>query len=339
MAAIEMKAGKMKLIGTRLTPDKRKGTLRLFNSPEDTLLHLTWTSRETGVMEDDRIIFPGDAEFKYVEQARNNPKNPRVYVLKFQGSTERLFFWMQNPSADKDEENMKRINARISGEDDGAAGGLGGMDQQQLLEMLTRAAGNGADADSSDTLSPAAAPAEDAQMDVESLIPTNTAQNLANVESAGGGAGAAGGTRGVSQASLQQILANLGGGAGGGQGNRQSMHAMAAAQANREGPSLSDVLEGRQVQQALSHIPELQQELLEQLPEGDRSVAALNEVLRSPQLSQAVGQLDHVLQSGQGRELLLSFGLQPAQGFDMYGPPAVGNMLDQIQKKEDKDKK
>jgi 26S proteasome regulatory subunit N13 len=47
------------------------------------------------VTEDDRIIFPGDAEFKYVEQARNNPKNPRVYVLKFQGSTERLFFWMQ----------------------------------------------------------------------------------------------------------------------------------------------------------------------------------------------------------------------------------------------------
>ncbi len=42
----QMKAGKMKLIGTRLTPDKRKGTLRLFNSAEDTLLHLTWTSRE-----------------------------------------------------------------------------------------------------------------------------------------------------------------------------------------------------------------------------------------------------------------------------------------------------
>jgi 26S proteasome regulatory subunit N13 len=54
---------------------------------------LSW--QPGGVTEDDRIIFPGDAEFKYVEQARNNPKNPRVYVLKFQGSTERLFFWMQ----------------------------------------------------------------------------------------------------------------------------------------------------------------------------------------------------------------------------------------------------
>ena len=31
-------------------------------------------------VEDDRILFPGDATFSYVEQARNNPKNNRVYV-------------------------------------------------------------------------------------------------------------------------------------------------------------------------------------------------------------------------------------------------------------------
>ena len=28
------------------------------------------------------MLFPGDAVFSYVEQARNNPKNSRVYVLK-----------------------------------------------------------------------------------------------------------------------------------------------------------------------------------------------------------------------------------------------------------------
>ena len=55
------------------------------------------------VWQDDRIIFPGDAEYKYVEQARGNAKNARVFVLKFQGSSERLFFWMQEPRADKDE--------------------------------------------------------------------------------------------------------------------------------------------------------------------------------------------------------------------------------------------
>ncbi len=41
------------------------------------------------------IIFPGEASFTYVEQARTNPKNPRVYLLKFAGSDEKLFFWMQ----------------------------------------------------------------------------------------------------------------------------------------------------------------------------------------------------------------------------------------------------
>ena len=29
----------------------------------------------------------------------------------------------------------------------------------------------------------------------------------------------------------------------------------------------------------------------------------------------------------------MSFGLEPAQGFDMYGPAAVKHLLDQIQKK------
>jgi len=45
----QMKAGKMKLVGTTLTPDMRKGTLRLFTAPEDQLLHLTWTSREVDI--------------------------------------------------------------------------------------------------------------------------------------------------------------------------------------------------------------------------------------------------------------------------------------------------
>jgi hypothetical protein len=33
-------------------------------------------------MQDDFMLFPGDAVFSYVEQARNNAKNSRVYVLK-----------------------------------------------------------------------------------------------------------------------------------------------------------------------------------------------------------------------------------------------------------------
>jgi hypothetical protein len=35
-----------------------------------------------GALQDDFMLFPGDAVFSYVEQARNNAKNNRVYVLK-----------------------------------------------------------------------------------------------------------------------------------------------------------------------------------------------------------------------------------------------------------------
>ena len=228
-------------------------------------------------MEDDRMIFPGDAEFKYVEQARNNAKNSRVYVLKFQGSSERLFFWMQNPSAEKDEENMRKINARISGaQDDEPSGGLGNLDQQQLLSMLTRAAAGDAGEQAAATGDAEMTPA-DASIPA---IPSNTAQNLANDGASGpqAAAAASGGAGGgaFNQAALQQMLANLGGGGGGAGGG--NLQAMAAAQANREGPSLSDVLDGRHAHAALAELPDLQEALLEHLPEGDRSVSALNEV-------------------------------------------------------------
>ena len=116
MVTIEVKAGKMKMVGTTVTADPRKGMLRMFTSPEDQLLHLTWTSRERGgITEDDYTIFPGEAEVKYVEQAKNNAKNNRVYLLKFKEGSGRHFFWMQNPSADKDEEVVQKINSRLMG--------------------------------------------------------------------------------------------------------------------------------------------------------------------------------------------------------------------------------
>ena len=141
---VSHRAGKMRLDsnGTTLRPDTRKGKLTLFKSTDD-LMHLTWTDRAQSLTEDDFIIFPGDAEYKYVEQARGNSKNSRVYILKFNSSDNSQFFWMQEPSADKDEEICSKINAYINGETppgDGpaASGDLGQLDQAQLLAMLTQ---------------------------------------------------------------------------------------------------------------------------------------------------------------------------------------------------------
>ena len=84
------------------------------------------------------IIFPGEATFSYVEQARNNKTNNRVYALKFASHKKVHFFWMQEPNADKDKELAEKVNAMINGESPSAAG-PGQIDQAQLMAMLTQA--------------------------------------------------------------------------------------------------------------------------------------------------------------------------------------------------------
>ena len=56
----QMKAGKATLAGTTVTSDARKGLLVLRKS-DDGLMHLIWQDRTTGTVEDDLIVFPGDA--------------------------------------------------------------------------------------------------------------------------------------------------------------------------------------------------------------------------------------------------------------------------------------
>lgn len=38
----------------------------------------------------------------------------RVYLLKFKSSNQKLFFWMQSKSDEKDEENVSRVNLLIN---------------------------------------------------------------------------------------------------------------------------------------------------------------------------------------------------------------------------------
>ena len=54
-----------------------QGKLVVSKSEEDGLTHLTWTDRTLGLVEDDFIIFPGDASFVYVDSAKENAKNNR----------------------------------------------------------------------------------------------------------------------------------------------------------------------------------------------------------------------------------------------------------------------
>jgi len=153
--SIELKAGRMNLVDSdqggvkkkMVHPDQRKGLLYIY-SADDGLTHFCWKDRTTGTLEDDLIIFPDDCEFKKVEQS----KDGRVYLLRFKSSNRKLFFWLQEPNSDKDDDNCRRVNELLNNppSSGGSGGGNGGtrgegsdlqymlnnMSQQQLMQLF-----------------------------------------------------------------------------------------------------------------------------------------------------------------------------------------------------------
>ncbi|XP_020382618.1 proteasomal ubiquitin receptor ADRM1 isoform X1 [Rhincodon typus] len=150
---VEFRAGKMSLKGSTVTPDKRKGQVYI-QQTDDSLIHFCWKDRTAGTVEDDLIIFPDDCEFKRVTQCTTG----RVFVLKFKAGSKRLFFWMQEPKSDKDEEFCRKVNEYLNnppmpgalgggsssgGHELAALGGesglqslLGNMSHNQLMQLM-----------------------------------------------------------------------------------------------------------------------------------------------------------------------------------------------------------
>ncbi|KAI3422270.1 hypothetical protein GPALN_012799 [Globodera pallida] len=114
---LEFKAGRT-LIEPGSTPEKRRavanpdlGLVYIKHSQDDQLLHLCWQNRKKKDTELDLIIFPGETEFKRI----NECKNGRVFMLKFKNSEERHLFWMQEPEdTKKDDEICKKMNDLLS---------------------------------------------------------------------------------------------------------------------------------------------------------------------------------------------------------------------------------
>uniref|UniRef100_A0A2M4AQP4 Proteasomal ubiquitin receptor ADRM1 homolog n=1 Tax=Anopheles triannulatus TaxID=58253 RepID=A0A2M4AQP4_9DIPT len=144
---VEFRAGRMNMVNKMVHPDNRKGLVYVYQA-EDGLIHFCWKDRTTGNVEDDLILFPDDCEFKKLEYV----KSGRVFVLKFKSSSRKLFFWMQEPKADRDEEWCRRINEAINNPPSGNNAGTGGrngandsgdlqymlnnMSQQQLMQLF-----------------------------------------------------------------------------------------------------------------------------------------------------------------------------------------------------------
>nr|XP_018260429.1 uncharacterized protein I303_07349 [Kwoniella dejecticola CBS 10117]OBR82587.1 hypothetical protein I303_07349 [Kwoniella dejecticola CBS 10117] len=67
-----------------------KGTLEL-RSEDGEYTHFTWKNRASGQVEDELLVFPGEATFEKVEQ---DPSG-RTHILKFSSSDQKYFFWIQ----------------------------------------------------------------------------------------------------------------------------------------------------------------------------------------------------------------------------------------------------
>ncbi len=196
---------------------------------------------------------------------------------------------VQEPDASKDEELCKNVHARINGEEpstDSGPAAIGGMDQGQLLAMLTGqgSSSSGAQAEQDQGSSAAAASTNNANMEssassmstphpttpAPASMPTPVQQQTHAAPARA--AGPAGGS--VSTASLAAILSNLGSGGGGGGGGMA--HAQAEAM---KGASLLDVMDSKGLLDVLASMPESDKaRLFEELPAGDGNAQGLREV-------------------------------------------------------------
>ncbi|KAL1523294.1 hypothetical protein AB1Y20_018243 [Prymnesium parvum] len=146
----QMKAGKMTLVATTVTADPRKGLLILRKS-DDGLMHLIWQERTTGTIEDDLIVFPGDATLRQIPAC----KDGFAMVLEF-ATGRKLFFWsqeMRKKGSDwtkaediaKETELMTKANSYLTGRSGptpaAAPGGFGGMTHAELMAMLSGPSG------------------------------------------------------------------------------------------------------------------------------------------------------------------------------------------------------
>lgn len=251
------------------------------------MVHFQWKDRTTNALEDDFILMGSDIEWKKVDKCTTG----RVFVLEMKDSHSLHFYWMQEPKDDKDTEYAEKINAAIQnpgvmngdGADDlgglaGLGGGLDGLNQQQLMQMLGSLSGGG-------SFNPA----------------------MFGALAGAGGAEPEGAGAASADASVPPVPPPPAAGSASGA-------AAPAVPPPPSGPKLSDVLKPDSVIPLLDK-PEFHQRLMEFLPEANRNnPTELAETLRSPQFRQALESFGSALETGQLAAYMPQFGLTPVSG-------------------------
>jgi len=308
----------MQLKGKLVSPDRRKGLIYVYQT-DDSLMHFCWKDRTTGTVEEDLIVFPEDCEYQRIKQCTTG----RVFALKFRSTSRRLFFWLQEPKTDKDDEYCRKINdllnnpptpgshstpSRGAGGSSGLSGELrdselqsilGNISQQQLMQIL----GNNMPSSyvssskgSSSTTATTAASSAGTTSSSASSGTTTTASSRSTTT-----AGESSGTSRqdpIQLSDLQTILSGM-------------MTRDGAAQPPKEEVDLSLGMTAEALQPILSDAAFIEK-LTPYLPQTGETMPPAEQLMgtvSSPQFQQAVSLFSHALQTGELGPLVTQFGL------------------------------
>jgi hypothetical protein len=326
-------------ITKQVRAEKRKGLVQL--KQEDGLIHFLWKDRSTNQVETDLMIFPADAVFRKVPEA-----NARVYILEFKTSDKKLFFWLQEPSEEKDEQNCSDINKYINnppqpGEQPAEGGAqegnpLGNLDQSQLLQFLSQASSGGGGAGNLNALREllqrgaggqgGSGGAQRRPVALPGQTPPRVATPLASrpATTAASTTPSTATSASPMSATTANVLKNI----------------VANFAKEKVEPTLSDVVNVDEIAKSgILDNEEIVKKLAEFLPEGPVTAENLKDNVNSNQFKEAVRNFNQALRSGELATIALSFGLDASS----IGPNSgIEDFLAAVQKqgkKEDEGKK
>ncbi|KAF9977103.1 hypothetical protein BGZ73_006977 [Actinomortierella ambigua] len=293
---LQFKAGQCFRVGGTKTvrPDPTKGLV--YMAEEDGLLHLYWKNRTTNTVDDDLILFPGDAEIVTVPQCTTG----RVIMLQFKSSSQKLFYWLQEANTDRDHIIVAQANSLINqGMEDT------GFDDDDVTMEEADDHDNPATSTSiaaSTSFAPAA-PVAPAQTNVNPTNPTSTTTAPAST------LGSQPGASSLSASQMDQLRHLLSG----------IQVPQSSLRPQRSNLRLDHILTPGAVDPLLQneqHLTTLLPHLPDELP---HTADELQAVIRSPQFRQALVSLSSALDSGQLGPLLRQFGLGPRAGEGVDG--------------------
>lgn len=276
------------------------------------------------------IIFPDDCEFKKVEQC----KDGRVFLLKFKSSNRKLFFWLQEPNAEKDDDNARRVNELLNNPPSSCGNGggsgnregsdlqymLNNMSQQQLMQLfggvgqmgglssLLGSINRGSSGNRTTASTPSSATRNSTAASGGTAVstPANTTQPAtpraprkepSSGESTESSTPAAAGSTDASRVLLSELQSYLAGINTGGASAGGSKHNVDLS-TSLTSESINSILSDPERLEALqAHLPSIDDEGKPMEPGAIKQ--QLKDTLASPQFQQALSMFSNALQSGQ----------------------------------------